>query len=130
MRLLLVDDAPPNILLIELLLREIGVPADITAAEDGLEFLAALSQGPFDLILLDINMPRLTGLEALREMGRERSAALPIIVLTSSAQVAQCDEALALGARDCRVKPLRLEEFEELLRELFAEWVPAGVERR
>jgi two-component system chemotaxis response regulator CheY len=80
----------------------------VIPAGDGVEALEALERGRFDLMVLDINMPRLDGLSLLKVL-RERPEwqALPVLVLTTEGQDEDRDRALALGATDYMRKPFR-----------------------
>jgi two-component system, chemotaxis family, chemotaxis protein CheY len=80
----------------------------VIPAGDGVEALEALERGHLDLMVLDINMPRLDGLSLLKLL-RERPEwqALPVLVLTTEGQDADRDRALALGATDYMRKPFK-----------------------
>lgn len=82
---------------------EHGTPSDIMPDEAGGE--------PFDLVVLDINMPRMDGLSALTAI-RERAdwANLPVLMLTTEGQDSDRARALALGATDYIVKPFKPNE--------------------
>ncbi len=85
-----------------------GYGYEVVTAIDGIEALAALEETNPDLLLLDINMPRLNGLEVCRRV-REWSR-LPIIVLSARGEEYQKVEALELGADDYLTKPFGLNE--------------------
>ena len=111
--ILAIDDSISVRKMVESALRFKGY-AVVTAA-DGVEALEALERGtspsggdPFDLVVLDINMPRLDGLSLLKIV-RERPewAGLPILMLTTEGQAADRDRALAMGATDYMVKPFK-----------------------
>lgn len=80
--------------------------------ENGAEVLDALEREPFDLVLLDINMPVMTGDDALREIRNSTKpyADIPIIVLTANALNSQRQEYLDLGATGYLAKPLHIDE--------------------
>jgi two-component system, OmpR family, response regulator MprA len=82
---------------------------DVTAAADGAEALASLSRSPVDVIVLDVLMPMLDGLEACRRL-RTRGDATPILVLTARGTVDDRVTGLAAGADDYLVKPFALRE--------------------
>jgi two-component system, OmpR family, response regulator MprA len=81
----------------------------VTAAADGAEALASLSRSPVDLIVLDLLLPMLDGLEACRRL-RARGDATPILVLTARGTVDDRVTGLAAGADDYLVKPFALAE--------------------
>lgn len=102
---LIADDDPDIRELVRFKLEQAG--HDVTAVADGAAALLAARDGsPFDLVLLDVMMPRMTGLEvcaALRsdpEMG-----AVPILMLTAKAQERDVDYGFAAGADDYILKP-------------------------
>jgi len=104
MKILLVDDSRTMRNIWKKVLGKIdGV--EITEAEDGAEGLAAASeQGPFDLILLDWNMPKMDGLTMLQKV-REKKIATPVIMVTTEAEKPRIIEAIKAGANNYLVKP-------------------------
>jgi two-component system, OmpR family, response regulator MprA len=106
-RVLVVDDDPDVRASLVRALRYAGL--DVATAADGAEALASLSRSPADLIVLDVLMPMLDGLEACRRL-RARGDATPILVLTARAAVADRVTGLASGADDYLVKPFALAE--------------------
>jgi two-component system, NtrC family, response regulator AtoC len=79
---------------------------DVVAVEDGNAALAALRQSGFDVLVTDLNMPRVDGMTLVRTLRGEQPD-VEIIVLTAFGEVATAVEALKLGAFDYREKPLR-----------------------
>ncbi len=105
--LLVVDDNEMNRDLISLQLRKQGY--QITVAASGYEALELLEQRQFDLILLDIMMPGMNGLDMLLEVRKKHSLlSLPIIMVTADDLEESIIEALKRGANDYLVKPLNL----------------------
>lgn len=104
--ILAVDDSKAVRNLIESVLRSEQY-AVLTAA-DGLEAMEVLERKPCDLVVLDINMPRLDGLALLKAI-RERAewAKLPILMLSTEGQDSDRSKALALGASDYMTKPFK-----------------------
>ncbi len=85
----------------------------------GLDGLTAIRQRRPDLILLDMNLPDVDGLELLRELQRDPDcAAVPVVVVSADATPARIEEALAAGARRYMTKPLNLGSFLGMLDEL------------
>ena len=80
---------------------------DVTEATDGLNALEAIESGSFDLMILDVDMPRLDGLGVLEELrARIQTSTVPVIVLTARADDAE-SRALDLGAQDFLNKPVQ-----------------------
>ncbi|MHC4553050.1 MAG: response regulator [Planctomycetota bacterium] len=78
--ILLVEDQPSNRTVISLMLESVGI--QVTTAEDGQEGLEKTSEGQFDLILMDLKMPRMDGYEATRQM-RANGVTVPIVALSA-----------------------------------------------
>ncbi len=106
LRVLVVDDQKSMRQLICTSLRGLGV-VHIQNAEDGAMALAALRSRPFDLVLLDAEMPRLNGLETLAAVrGEERLRSLKVIMVTGRADVEFIQQAAKLGIDGYLVKPV------------------------
>src|SRR5262249_52111519 len=83
---------------------------DVTEADSGLAAIDLIQKRTFDLILLDIMMPGIDGLETLRRIRRQKSSsALPVIMVTAKAESSNIVEALELGANDYVTKPVDLD---------------------
>jgi adenylate cyclase len=79
----------------------------VLGAEDGRQALEMVEQHPIDLVLLDIMMPEVSGLDVLKELRQRRSRGeLPVIMVTAKDQAEDVVEALNMGANDYIVKPL------------------------
>lgn len=104
-RLLAVDDITMNCDLISLQFQYHGYRVD--KAYSGAEALALVEKESFDLILLDMRMPEMDGLEVLRRLRQKYSALeLPVIMVTGEGQGESVTEALQMGANDYLAKPL------------------------
>ena len=107
LRILLADDHPTNRKVVELMLD--GGPAELISVEDGAKALEMLGAQPFDLILMDMQMPVMDGLSAIREIRRielsERLKRTPVIMLTANALPQHVAEARAAGADLHLAKP-------------------------
>ena len=90
---------------------------DVTAACDGIEALAQLSNGRTDAVIMDVMMPRVDGLEATR-MLRGSGNDVPILILTARDAVEDRVDGLDAGADDYMVKPFALDELLARLRAL------------
>jgi two-component system chemotaxis response regulator CheY len=103
-KVLVVDDSYViRRILVGMLQHECGV-TDIVQAADGAEALAVWEQSQLDLVLLDCNMPKLSGIDVLKGI-RAVDRRLPIIMITTEAERARIVEAISLGATDYIVKP-------------------------
>jgi DNA-binding response OmpR family regulator len=111
-RILLVDDEQPIQTLLSFPLQKDGY--EVVRANDGREALERFGEGPFDLVVLDVMMPKLDGLEVCRRL-RARST-VPIIMLTAKAEEIDKVLGLELGADDYITKPFSLREFRSRVR--------------
>ncbi|MCQ4323601.1 response regulator [Pseudomonas stutzeri] len=107
-RVLCVDDNPANLLLVKTLLDDMG--ADVIAVDNGPAALEAVKQHPFDLVLMDVQMPGMDGrqtTEAIRQWESTSGAApLPIIALTAHALANEKRSLLQSGLDDYLTKPI------------------------
>jgi DNA-binding NtrC family response regulator len=112
-RVLVVDDERPIRFLMEKELPRAGCL--VTTSESGEDALEQLRLQDFDVVLLDLNMPGIGGIEALRRI-RDAGASAEVVVLTGHPDVATAIEAMKLGAYDYLTKPFKLAEVELVLR--------------
>lgn len=96
-------------------LRYDGYAVDVV--NDGSSADSALQLQTFDLLILDLDLPQLSGLSVLRQL-RQRKSALPVLILTASDTVEQRVKGLDLGADDYMAKPFALSELEARVRAL------------
>ena len=126
---LLVEDNVGDALLVQQIAAECAVPVRVHIAIDGEQAIEMLSASylKLDLIILDLNIPKISGLVFLeRYRGRE----VPIVVFSSSQNPVDINRALALGAREFVSKPLDFESFFEAVRAIIDKWTTAGCDRR
>lgn len=102
-RILAVDDARDNLVLLELFLR--GTECHLTFASNGEEALELCRNNKFDIILMDIQMPKMDGLEATAAI-RLLGLKIPILALTAYANKAEYDKCKKVGCNDALIKPL------------------------
>ena len=115
MKVLTVDDFPTMRRIVKTLLRQLGY-SNISEAEDGLAALAKLKQEKFDLVLLDWNMPKMTGLELLKAIrADENMRQIPVIMITAEGRKEDVIEAAKAGVNNFIVKPFTAETLEEKL---------------
>lgn len=103
---LVVDDEPDMRLLLRLTLGRAGF--EVTEAATGEEALTAVQEASFDLVLLDLNLPGMNGLEVL-EAWRTAGVVpeLPVLIVTADPRPDLDDETVARGGRECLRKPVR-----------------------
>lgn len=103
-RIVIADDDPDIRELVAFKLRHDG--HDITAVGDGAAAVAACTSEPPDLVILDVMMPGMSGLDAAREIRADEGLrGLPIIMLTARAQESDIEQGFQAGADDYVVKP-------------------------
>ena len=89
----------------------------LTFATDGQETLAKLQKQPFDLVMLDVKMPKADGIEVLRWIRKHRANML-VVMLTAYQSVEVAKEAVRLGANDYLPKPFERDHVVTVLRDL------------
>ncbi len=120
-RVLVAEDDPGNQKVIEVMLRRVGLTAELVG--NGEDALVRATQSDWDLLLMDMQMPVMDGLEATRRI-RERlhgARRLPIVALTANARPEDREACLAAGMDDFLSKPIRQDE----LRACLERWLPA-----
>lgn len=106
-RVLVVDDDPNARLLLTSLFTEMGW--DVAEARDGLEGVSAAAAAPPDLIVLDVDMPRLSGADALvRLRAAAATAKVPVMMATARQTLDDVERCLQRGANDYVTKPYEL----------------------
>jgi YesN/AraC family two-component response regulator len=114
---LVVDDSATMRQLIIMTLKKMGC-SSISDAANGRLALEKLEAGTPDIVLTDIDMPEMNGLEFI-ETARAKFATLPIVILSTHGDEATRDKGLLLGANDYLTKPLSGMKLEEVLEKLF-----------
>ncbi len=106
-RILIVDDSSVMRKIVERSLRQAGVDlGDVVEAGNGIEALTAIREGAFDLILSDINMPVMDGLEFLRQLPSiEGAKETPVVMVSTEGSESRVVEALSMGAKGYIRKP-------------------------
>jgi two-component system response regulator len=123
----LVEDNPDDEALTMRALKQHGIANDIVVLRDGVEalaFLLAPDQPLPQLVLLDLNLPRINGLEVLQRLRTEsRTELLPIVILTSSNEERDLIQGYRLGANSYVRKPVDFVQFSEAVHQLGLYWL-------
>ncbi len=118
-RVLVAEDNEANVRLIERMLGRLGI--DVIAVGDGRQAVSAVRESLFDLILMDLHMPEMDGLDATRAI-RSAGHDIPIVALTANAMNSDRQACLAAGMNDYLSKPVRATDLSAALHR----WLPAG----
>jgi two-component system chemotaxis response regulator CheY len=121
-RILIIDDAATVRMYHRNILQAAGYVVD--EAINGLEALEKALQTPYDLYLVDINMPKLDGYGFLRELRSQDVAQVPAIMISTEASVADRQRAYAAGANLYMVKPIQPEQLLAPIALLLGEMTP------
>ena len=122
LRVLAAEDNPTNQLVLSTVMQIFGV--ELTLAADGIEAVDAWRDGAFDVILMDIQMPRLDGVAATRRIRAEEAASgrprIPILALSANALTHQVEAYLAAGMDGHVAKPIELPKLQAALEQVLA----------
>jgi two-component system, chemotaxis family, response regulator Rcp1 len=123
----LVEDNPADVLLIRVALSQFPFPLKILVAKDGEQALQMLSSSDFEpeLIILDLNMPRVDGQAVLQQYHQKK---IPIVIFSSTQNKAEVQKALALGAREYVQKPIGFEPYADAVRGIVKRWIAPPAE--
>jgi CheY-like chemotaxis protein len=118
--LLVVDDNAAETLLLLYALEDCPRRVNFHFAKDGVEALDMLGKETFDLVILDLNLPGLSGYDVLEQCDPSR---VPVIVFSVSSNEADAKRALELGAREFVHKPNGLEVYRHAVLKMIETWV-------
>lgn len=123
-QLLLVEDAPGDILLIRRAIGQAGLSVQMRLAMDGEQAMQILSEAAYrpDLVILDVNIPKLSGLSVLERC----TVDAPVVVFTSSSSLDDRLRAISLGAKEFVQKPTDLDAFEEQVSRIIRNWLASS----
>lgn len=132
--IVIVEDNPNDAELVARVFKKNGLAGKFTLLKDGVEALDFLfAQGIFadksvpgipKVILLDLKLPKIDGIEVLRRLkSNERTSAIPIVILTSSTEQRDLKAAYELGVNSYVTKPIEFAKFAEIVGELGKYWL-------
>lgn len=124
--ILIVEDDPDDEVLTIRALKRAGVANEFTVARDGEEALLLLAEAKYlpQLVLLDLKLPKIGGLEVLEKIrSNERTRLLPVVILTSSTEEPDVQSAYSLGANSFVSKPVEFVQFAEAVQQLGLYWL-------
>lgn len=104
-KILVVEDSSTMRLFIRMFLRSIS-DVRITEATDGQDGLEKLGKESFDLVITDVNMPRLDGLQLIERIRGSLGLKMPIIILTTRGEKENIEKGISLGANNYVTKPI------------------------
>jgi two-component system chemotaxis response regulator CheY len=120
-RILIVEDSATMRSLLTTALEELDVPVKITEAASGFDALRFLPREEFDLVVTDINMPDIHGLELVSFVrSNAKYQEIPLIIVSTEGSDRDRDKGLALGADAYMVKPFEPEVLRQVARDLLA----------
>jgi DNA-binding NtrC family response regulator len=128
-RVLIVDDEPNVRLVLGTALSSVGY--EVVEAEDGTKALGLLGSGgkTFDLVLLDLQMPRIDGMELLSRL-RDAGIVVPVVILTAHGSIPEAVTAMKLGAIDFLTKPITPEALRRIVAGVIARQAASPQEPR
>jgi CheY-like chemotaxis protein len=134
--ILLVEDSIADAEMTQRTLKRRGIVNDVAWVRDGVEALEFLNcegqyadrpQGHPKLVLLDLKMPRMDGLQVLEKMKQDpRMRAIPVVMMTSSREEGDMLSSYNLGVNSYVVKPVNFDEFAEMVAQVGMYWMIAN----
>jgi CheY-like chemotaxis protein len=119
-KILIVDDSRTALLMSEMILKR--YPFEIVTASNGEEALAMIADEPPDLILMDILMPGMDGLEVVKRLRKDKeNLDIPVIMVTTQSNAEVVEQSYLLGCSDYITKPLSSAELLAKIRSLLGE---------
>jgi len=118
--LLVVDDNAAEAFLLFYALEDCLRPVKLNHAQDGVQAIEMLNEKAFDLVILDLNLPGLSGYEVLKQCDPKR---VPVVMFSVSSNEADAKQALELGAREFVHKPVGMEAYRHAVLTMIEKWV-------
>ena len=121
MKILVVDDFPTMRRIIKNLLKQLGFQ-HMLEAEDGLNALNLMKEETFDFVVTDWNMPKMTGIELLRNIRSDDNfKVIPVLMVTAEADKENILEAIQAGVNNYIVKPFTADTLKDKIEKIFAD---------
>jgi two-component system chemotaxis response regulator CheY len=125
--ILIVEDSPTMRALLSSALEELDTPVKVTEAENGFAALRCLPRESFDLVVTDINMPDINGLELVSFIKSNATyRSIPLIIVSTEGSERDREKGVSLGADAYLVKPFDPEAFREIVADMLARTPGAG----
>ncbi len=119
--ILIVEDSPTMRALLASALEDLGIPVKITETASGFEALRHLPRDTYDLIVTDINMPDINGLELVSFVKSNAAyRSIPLVIVSTEGSERDRDKGLGLGADAYLVKPFEPEALRQVARDLLS----------
>ena len=119
--ILIVEDSPTMRALLTTALEDLDIPVKVTEAESGFDALRQLPRESYDLIVTDINMPDINGLELVSFVKRNpQYASIPLVIVSTEGSERDREKGLSLGADAYLVKPFEPDDLLQIVRDLLA----------
>jgi two-component system chemotaxis response regulator CheY len=117
--ILIVEDSPTMRALLTSALEGLDTPVKVTEAESGFEALRQLPRNSYDLIVTDINMPDINGLELISFVRNNSSyRTIPLVIVSTESSERDRDKGVGLGADAYLAKPFEPDELRDIVRDL------------
>jgi len=128
-RILLVEDNPDDVELTLRALKKNNILNEVVVARDGVEAIEYLAEGDLPMVvLLDLKLPRLDGLEVLKRMrANDASRMLPVVIMTSSEEERDLLDGYSLSCNSYIKKPVDFGQFSEAVRQIGLYWLLLNV---
>lgn len=130
-KIILVEDNQADIELVKMAFEELSTPIELLHFYNGQELMLYLQVHPVEdiaLILLDLNMPRMGGIEVLRAFQKQKYLSrIPVIVLSSSTRETDIETCYDLGANAYVNKPLDIDFFYKMIKNIVAFWLETNL---
>jgi CheY-like chemotaxis protein len=135
-RILIAEDEEADVLLMRIVLEEFGLEAECAVVHDGQEALDYLycrgayadrPRGNPELMLLDLKLPKVSGLQVLREMRTDgQFGTVSVVVFSSSLDEKDKAEAFSYGVKDFMVKPMNFDTFRMIIKQIISTYILSG----